>query len=138
MAVHSPIKVMSCMLLFYRDVHREEKICALGSEVVDAWFKVGFVGGYLWYPILKPLSRCAVRLFDDIDMTALQAEYRGYPLHCMPQPWTATASVASCNPVLTHLRRTFCCIIIYIQGITKGPGSVRRVLTDDVDETVNC
>lgn len=27
-----------------RDVHREEKICALGSEVVNAWFKVRELG----------------------------------------------------------------------------------------------
>eukprot|EP00882_Tetradesmus_deserticola_P000474 GHRQ01000520.1.p1 GENE.GHRQ01000520.1~~GHRQ01000520.1.p1 ORF type:complete len:371 (+),score=163.02 GHRQ01000520.1:352-1464(+) len=30
----APVKVVA-----YRDVHREEKICGLGSEVVNAWFK---------------------------------------------------------------------------------------------------
>lgn len=44
-------------IVAYRDVHREEKICALGSEVVNAWFK-GIAEGP------ESARHC---LMDDID-----------------------------------------------------------------------
>jgi hypothetical protein len=45
---HNQLSICSCAVCVCRDIHREGKICALGSEVVKSWFNVSQGGGWGW------------------------------------------------------------------------------------------